>query len=218
MRKKFFMFILFTFVLISFSQEIIFKPFDTYYDERKIAWSFDITYDGSILYYLDFKNDEILQEMVFITEYSSVLISGEKKGYVYTLKVIAKNIDREILGESAPATLVVFDDEEEPLRIIGCKVKKEDENKYIQFILKNVSSKTIKGFELRYWGIDILGNPIRINRRSFLRYKEEDIEIEPFEYYNIKFEVKEEPLLKFAKGEIWKITFEDGTIWEKIIY
>lgn len=218
MRKKFFMFILFTFVLISFSQEIIFKPFDTYYDERKIAWSFDITYDGSILYYLDFKNDEILQEMVFITEYSSVLISGEKRGYVYTLKVIAKNIDREFLGESAPVTLVVFDDEEEPLRIIGCKVKKEYENKYIQFILKNVSSKTIKGFELRYWGIDILGNPIRINRRSFLRYKEEDIEIEPFEYYNIKIEVKEEPLLKFAKGEIWEIVFEDGTIWEKIIY
>jgi hypothetical protein len=218
MTKKVMIIIFIIFSMLIFSQKITFKPFDTYYNNHKIAWDFDITYDGSILYFLNFKTEEIPYEMEFITEYNSVLISGEKKGYLYKLKVVAKNIDREILGISDEATLIVFDNDEEPLRIIGSKVSKEEDKKIVHFIIKNVSSKIIKNFELRYWGIDILGNPIRINRRSFLIYKEEDIEIKPFEYYDLYIEIKNEPLLRFIKGEIWEIEFDDETIWEKIVY
>ncbi|MBM7558257.1 hypothetical protein [Marinitoga litoralis] len=218
MTKKVMIIIFIIFSMLLFSQKITFKTFDTYYNNHKIAWDFDITYDGSILYFLNFKTEEIPYEMEFITEYNSVLISGEKKGYLYKLKVVAKNIDREILGISDEATLIVFDNDEEPLRIIGSKVSKEEDKKIVHFIIKNVSSKIIKNFELRYWGIDILGNPIRINRRSFLRYKEEDIGIKPFEYYDLYFEIKNEPLLRFIKGEIWEIEFDDETIWEKIVY
>jgi hypothetical protein len=218
MTKKVMIIIFIIFSIMLFSQEITFKPFDTYYNNHKIAWDFDITYDGSILYYLNFKNEEIPYEMTFITEYNNVLISGEKKGYIYYLKVIAKNIDREFLGESKTATLLVYDDEEEPLRIIGSKVINDENKKFIHFIFRNVSSKIITDFEMRYWGVDILGNPIRINRRSFLRYIEEDIEIKPFEYYDLYIEVKNEPSLRFAKGEVLEITFENEDIWKKIEY
>ncbi|WP_129409460.1 hypothetical protein [Marinitoga lauensis] len=179
MKKNIILFLTMFFFINVFSQEIIFKDFSSYYNNKKIEWIFDISYDGSILYYLNFKNEEIPYEMEFITEYRSVLISGEKKGYLYKLNLVAKNIDREILGESNEATLIVYDDEEEPLRVIGGNVKKYENKKIIHFILKNVSSKIIKEFELRYWGLDISGNPIRINRRSVLKYNEKNIKINP---------------------------------------
>ncbi|WGS65071.1 hypothetical protein [Marinitoga aeolica] len=218
MKKNIILFLMMFLFINIFSQKIIFKDFSSYYNNKKIEWKFDISYDGSILYFLNFKTEEIPYEMEFITEYKSVLISGEKKGYLYKLNLVAKNIDREILGESNEATLIVYDDEEEPLRVIGGKVKKYKDKKTIHFILKNVSSKIIKEFELRYWGIDILGNPIRINRRSVLRYNEKGTEIKPFEYYNVYIDVYNEPNLRFIKGEIWKILFEDDTNWEKVIY
>ncbi|KLO24680.1 hypothetical protein [Marinitoga sp. 1155] len=217
MKKIFFNFFVLFFVVLTFSQNISFKNFNTYYIEHKIGWNFDISYDGSILYYLEFKNEEIQTDMTFITEYKDVLISGEKKGYIYYLKVVAKNIDRNILGESKIATLVVFDNEEEPLRIIGAKVVKTEEKKYIHFVLRNVSSKTIREFKIRYWGIDYSGKAIRINRKSYLKYEEKNIEIKPFDFYNVDIEIQDAELLRFVKGKIWEIIFDDDSEWKRII-
>ncbi|GAB6188630.1 hypothetical protein JCM30566_03690 [Marinitoga arctica] len=209
------------FLLLSmyvFSKNIEFKSFNTYYTEHKIYWNSEISHEGSVLYYLDFTNEELPHEMTFITEYQSVLISGEKKGYIYHLKVTAKNIDREYLGESDEATLIIYDDDEEPLRIIGSKVENTDDKKIIHFILRNVSSKTIVNFEIRYWGLDILGNPIRINRRSLLKHIENNVEIRPFDFYDLYIEVFNVKNLKFSKGIIWYINFSDESFWEKIVY
>ncbi|SHE32596.1 hypothetical protein SAMN02745164_00215 [Marinitoga hydrogenitolerans DSM 16785] len=217
MNKILIFFFIFFLFIFSFSEKITFENFDTFYENNKIAWDYDISYEGSILYYLNFKNLEIPQDLVFITEYKSVLISGTKKGYTYKLKVTAKNIDREFLGKSDEATLIIYDNDEEPLRIIGTKIIKNDDEKIIHFILRNVSQKIITSFEMRYWGLDILGNPIRINRRSFLKHEEKNIEILPFEFYDVYITIENKPALRFAKGDIWEITFNDESFWKKII-